>query len=106
MADDVLKPGYIPVQISYASPEETWVMDLQVPQGESVVQALDQAGLLERFAEAVEKGFIGIYSRKVPGDRVLLPYDRIEIYRPLVGLPQDIRRRRVERLRGKKAGKR
>lgn len=106
MVDPAVGPVLFPVQVCYASPEETLVVDLEVVQGTTVVQALEQAGLAERFSEAVQKGAIGIYGRKVPGDRLLGPHDRIEIYRPLADLPQNIRRRRVERLRGQKAEKR
>ena len=106
MVESAVEPMRFPVQVCYASPEETLVVELEVVRGTTVVQALEQAGLAERFTEAVGKGAIGIYGRKVPGDRVLEPDDRIEIYRPLADLPQNIRRRRVEQLRGKKAGKR
>ncbi len=99
MVESPLKPKCISVQICYASLEETWVMDFEVSQGTSVVQALEQAGLAGRFACAIEKGFIGIYGKKVSNDRVLMPDDRIEIYRPLADLPQNIRRQRVEQLR-------
>ncbi len=106
MVESAVEPVLFPVQVCYASPEETLVIDLEVIQGTTVAQALEQAGLAGRFPEAVGKGAVGIYGRKVPGDRLLAPHDRIEIYRPLADLPQNIRRRRVERLRGQKAEKR
>ena len=99
MAEPIVDLPRFPIQVCYASPEETWVLDLEVPQGTTVAQALEQAGVAERFTEAIEKGAVGIYGRKVPKDRLLVAYDRIEIYRPLADLPQNIRRRRVERLR-------
>ncbi|MBR7069249.1 MAG: RnfH family protein [Oxalobacter sp.] len=102
MADTVL----IPIQVCYASPEETWVLDIEVPLGISVVQALGKAGLVERFAGEIEQGHIGIYGRKVPVDTILAPYDRIEVYRPLADLPQNIRRRRVEQKRAQKGSRR
>ena len=102
MADTAL----IPIQVCYASPEGSWVLDIEVPQGTSVVQALGQAGLVERFAGEIERGHIGIYGRKVPVDTVLTPHDRIEVYRPLADLPQNIRRRRVEQMRTQKGSRR
>lgn len=106
MADPIVDFPRFPIQVCYASPEETWVLDLEVPQGTTVAQALEQAGVAERFADALENGVVGIYGKKVPKDRLLVPYDRIEIYRPLADLPQNIRRRRVEQLRERKTGRR
>lgn len=106
MADTVSTPIRFPIQVCYASPEETWVLDLAVSQGTSVIQALEQAGLATRFAEAVRKGHVGIYGRKVPPDQELRPDDRIEIYRPLTDLPQNIRRRHVEQMRALKGNRR
>ena len=89
------------VQVCYLSPDEQLIQEVPVPVGTTVVQALEKAGLSERFADAIRQGYIGIYGRKVPVDTVLSPEDRIEIYRPLQDLPQNIRRRRVEQMRGK-----
>ena len=89
----------ISIQICHVTPDEQLVRELSVPEGTTVVQAMRQAGLAERFAEAISHGYIGIYGRKVPVDTVLSANDRIEIYRPLKDLPQNIRRRRVEQMR-------
>lgn len=89
------------VQVCYLSPDEQLIQEIAVPAGTTVVQALEKAGLAGRFAGAISQGHVGIYGRKVPVDTVLSPEDRIEIYRPLRDLPQNIRRRRVEQMRGK-----
>lgn len=87
------------VQVCYLSPEDQLIQDVAVPIGATIRQALEIAGLSGCFAEAVQQGYIGIYGQKMPVDAVLKPDDRIEIYRPLRDLPQNIRRRRVEQMR-------
>ncbi len=106
MADPIPGGAGIPIQICYASPGESWVVDLAVPLDVTVAQAFELAGLSVRFAQALSKGDVGIYGKKVPVDTVLKPHDRIEIYRPLADLPQNIRRRRVEEIRAQKAERR
>ena len=106
MADPISAGTGIPVQICYASPSESWVVDLTVPLKTTVAQAFELAGISSRFAQAITNGDVGIYGKKVPLDTVLNPHDRIEIYRPLTDLPQNIRRRRVEEIRARKAERR
>ena len=98
--DDVLEQ--FPIQICYATPSEELVLNLKVKPGCTVIQAFHQAHLFKRFARAIENGDIGIYGKRVSLDRKLVSGDRIEIYRALMDLPQNIRRRRVEQMREKK----
>ncbi|WP_306302234.1 RnfH family protein [Shewanella marina] len=44
----------------------------------------------------IDTAKLGIYSRVVKPSEVLQRGDRVEIYRPLIADPKDVRRRRAE----------
>jgi hypothetical protein len=43
----------------------------------------------------MDPGAVGIFSRKVPLDHVLRDGDRVEIYRPLICDPKEMRKQRA-----------
>lgn len=88
----------ISVEVVYALPEKQYQLYVKVEQGSTVEQAIQKSGLLELRREinlSINK--VGIYSRPVKlGDEVN-EGDRIEIYRPLIADPKELRRQRAER---------
>lgn len=90
--------GVISVKVVYATPQRQVVRSLEVHEGCTVGEAIERSGLREEFPRmAVDPGAVGIFSRKVPLDRVLAEGDRVEIYRPLIADPKEARRRRASR---------
>lgn len=88
----------ITVEIVHAGVERLWRERVTVPAGATVLQALHASGLLERLPRAAIKPLrLGIYARRVDGDRVLRDGERIEIYRPLTLDPMAARRQRASR---------
>lgn len=86
----------IRVEVVYALPGRQQLVALEVPSGTTVEQAINQSGLREQFPGlVVNSNAIGIFSRKVPADTVLGNGDRVEIYRPLVADPKEVRRQRA-----------
>lgn len=84
------------VEVVYASPRAQRLVALQVEAGCTAEAAIRRSGLLEEFPEidlAVNK--VGIFSRACKLDAVLRAGDRVEIYRPLIADPKEVRRRRV-----------
>ncbi|HEY9150862.1 MAG TPA: RnfH family protein, partial [Gammaproteobacteria bacterium] len=79
---------------------------LEVPQGTTAGQAIERSGVLERFPGidlATQK--IGIFGKLNKPDYVLRPGDRVEIYRPLIADPKEVRKQRAaEGKRMKKGG--
>ena len=54
-------------------------------------------GILEKYPEIdLEKGKFGIFGKLSKTDAVLRDRDRIEIYRPLIADPKEVRRKRAE----------
>lgn len=87
----------IRVEVAYATPEKQSLKSLAVEQGCTVEDAIEQSGIRGDFPDmAVSPGTVGIFSRKVPLDRVLRDGDRVEIYRPLIADPKEARRKRAQ----------
>lgn len=89
-------PNQIAVEIAYAKPEKQLILTLKVPQGTTAEQAVMASGMLQKFPEidlAVSK--IGIFGKMVKPDTELREKDRVEIYRPLIADPKEVRRQRA-----------
>lgn len=86
------------VEVVYALPEKQFLKSLRVPQGTTVEEVIRMSGLLETRQDinlAVNK--VGIFSRAVKLSDEVKEGDRIEIYRPLIADPKELRRMRAER---------
>ncbi|MGD8679130.1 MAG: RnfH family protein [Lysobacterales bacterium] len=91
-------PDRIRVEVVYATPGRQELVELRVPAGSTVADAIELSGMKERFdGLVVDESAVGIFSRKVPMDHVLEAGDRVEIYRPLIADPREARRRRANR---------
>lgn len=94
----------IAVEVAYAKPEEQLILALQVPVGTSLREAVDQSGVLDRFPEIDPDAMkAGIFGKLKKSSQVLQAGDRIEIYRPLIADPKEVRKQRAAA--GKRTGK-
>ena len=88
----------INVEVVYALPEKQYLYSVKVPEGSSIEQAIQASGILELRRDidlTVNK--VGIYSRTAKLHDVVQDGDRVEIYRPLIADPKELRRQRAER---------
>jgi len=86
----------IRIEIVYALPSRQELIELKLPAGSSVQQAIDASGLLARYPEIdLAKTKIGIYGKLAKLDSVLREKDRVEIYRPLIADPKEVRKQRA-----------
>jgi putative ubiquitin-RnfH superfamily antitoxin RatB of RatAB toxin-antitoxin module len=94
--------GAIRIEIAYATPEKQVILSLKVSPGTTVEQAIAKSAIREEFPamKKVPAG-VGIFSRKVALDHILRQGDRIEIYRPLIADPKEVRRERAKKEAGK-----
>jgi len=84
----------IPVEVAYALPDRQALLPLMVPAGTTAMEAVQRCGILDLFPEInLQENRIGVFGRLCAGDRVLEAGDRVEIYRPLVADPKEVRRR-------------
>jgi putative ubiquitin-RnfH superfamily antitoxin RatB of RatAB toxin-antitoxin module len=87
----------INIELVYALANEQKLLKQQLPAGTTVAEAIQASGMLERYPEinpAVNK--FGIFGKLAKADTVLRDKDRIEIYRPLIADPKEVRRQRAE----------
>lgn len=84
------------IEIAYALPDRYFLKTLHMEQGTTVQTAILQSGILHQFSEIdLRENKIGIFSRPAKLTDVLENGDRIEIYRPLLADPKEIRRKRA-----------
>lgn len=86
----------IKVEVVYALPSRQEVVPLTLPAGSTLQQALEASGLLVKYPEIdLAKNKFGIYSKISKLDTVLRDRDRVEIYRPLIADPKEVRKQRA-----------
>jgi len=85
--------------VAIASPEGQEVIEVDLPGGSTLQDALEAAGAARRHPElgAMEAWRVGIWSRPARLDSVLRDGDRVEVYRALKADPKAMRRARVRR---------
>jgi uncharacterized protein len=87
----------INIDVIYALPHEQVLLKVQAAQGATVVEAIKLSGILEKHAEIdLSKNKLGIYGKLSKADAVLRDKDRVEIYRPLIADPREVRRQRAQ----------
>ena len=84
------------IEVIYALPARQPIVRLQLPAGSTVRQAIDASGLLQKHPEIdLAKNKVGIFAKLSKLDASLRDLDRVEIYRPLVADPKEVRRQRA-----------
>ena len=77
------------IEVVYAWPERAEVVEVRLPAGATVRDAMLASGL-----QGVQ---VGIFGKRVTMETRLADGDRVEIYRPLAMDPKETRRRRARR---------
>lgn len=90
-----LGSGQITVTVAYASPGVEVLVEVQLPAGSSVTAAVSRSGVLERLAIDPTRLEFAIFGQRAEGGTCLVDGDRVEITRPLVADPKQIRRQRA-----------
>jgi len=89
-------PEEIMVEVAYALPEEQVIISIKVPTKSDVKQAIKKSGIQKKFPNIdLSKNKVGIFGKKTTLDHPLKDRDRIEIYRPLILDPKEMRRKRA-----------
>ena len=87
----------IQVEVSFALPQQQMILPLRLAAGSTVAQAIEFSGIVEKFPEIdLSRNKVGVFAKLVKLDTVLRDKDRVEIYRPLIADPKEVRRKRAE----------
>lgn len=96
----------IEVEVVYAAVDRQVLLTVAVSVGTTVRAALLRSAVAEEFPELdLTHCPVGIFGKVVadPGSRVVQAGDRIEIYRPLLADPKEVRRLRAAKAAEAKA---
>ncbi|MBA54806.1 MAG: RnfH family protein [Pseudomonadales bacterium] len=93
-----MSDAMIQVEVAYALPEKQLIIPLTVKKGTTMFDAVVQSGIAAKFEgldiDAVPMGVFGKAERK-PKERVLEEGERVELYRPLIADPKEVRKKRA-----------
>ena len=85
------------VGVTYSEPGQQLWLNIEVPDGATVREAIDRSGILAQFPHIdLAEQKVGIFGRLVKPDAALRAGDRIEIYRAITCDPQTVPRRDLE----------
>ena len=86
------------VEVAYAAPARQEVIEVSVRPGATVEQVIRASGMLARFPEIdLTLQRVGIFGETARLQDAVRDGDRVEIYRPLVADPKEVRRNRAAR---------
>jgi putative ubiquitin-RnfH superfamily antitoxin RatB of RatAB toxin-antitoxin module len=99
----------IAVEVAYARPDKQKIVPLLVEPGTTALQAVERSGITKIFPEIdLATAKMGIFGQalgtkglKPPAQHELSAGDRVEIYRPLISDPKEVRRKRAEKASSK-----
>ncbi len=87
---------HITVEVAYALPEKQLIIPVQVAPETTAHEAIKASGIMVKFPEIdLENTQIGIFGKLTTPKTTLKQLDRIEIYRPLIADPKEVRRQRA-----------
>lgn len=88
----------INIEVAFALPNKQTLLSVQVDNDCNIEQAIEKSGILSTHPEInLLENKVGIWSRIAKLTDELNAGDRIEIYRPLIADPKEVRKRRAEK---------
>ncbi|MBA3660238.1 MAG: RnfH family protein [Gammaproteobacteria bacterium] len=90
------KNDMIIVEVAYVTSAQQCLVALKVTQGCTILEVINQSGILENFPQLKQGCLqVGIFSKRCQLSDRVRAFDRIEIYRPLLIDPKEIRRKKA-----------
>ncbi len=87
----------VKVELIYATLASQELINLVVEPGTDILGCIQQSGVLVEHPEIdLDQQKVGIFSQVKPLNHVVQNGDRIEIYRPLIADPKEVRRKKAE----------
>lgn len=97
----------IAIEVVYALADKQRLLRLSVPQGTTMREAVSLSGMQQHFPAAdLSQAPLGIFGKAVPKpeERVLEEGERVEIYRPLIADPKEVRKQRAAKAKAREEG--
>ena len=88
----------IQVEVVYALPDEQTLLSVEVPEGSTIEDVIRKSQILQyhsELEEKLDKLDVGIFGKLAKMDQPVRDKDRVEIYRPLIADPKEVRKKRA-----------
>ena len=86
----------ISIEVVYPLPDKQELFSVKLPVGATVRQAIEASGILQKHPEIdLGKNKLGIFAKLAKPDTEVRDRDRVEIYRPLIADPKEVRKQRA-----------
>lgn len=88
------------VEVAYARPDRQEIVQVRVPEGTTVLEAVEASGIVALFPEVNPRETdMGIFGKVVkdPSAHQVREGDRVELYRPLIIDPKQARLNRAKK---------
>ncbi|NQZ83722.1 MAG: RnfH family protein [Colwellia sp.] len=88
----------IQIEVVYGIPTSQKILALSVDNNSTIEDAINESGIKALYNEidlSVNK--VGVWNRSAKLTDIVNDLDRIEIYRPLIADPKEVRKRRAEK---------
>ena len=84
------------IEVVYALPHKQWIVSIPFAKGMTALDAAERSGLMESHPEIGTRPLVlGLFGKEIEHHQRLKDGDRVEICRPLVLDPREMRRRAV-----------
>ncbi|HIB97429.1 MAG TPA: RnfH family protein [Candidatus Thioglobus sp.] len=94
------------IEVAYALENKQTLLNIEVSEGISLKQAIEDSGILVLYPQIdLSKDKTGIFGKIAKLDVVLRDKDRVEIYRPLIADPKQVRKERAAQGKKMRSGK-
>lgn len=91
-------PELCSVEVVYGTSDKQEIVTVEVPAETSVEECITQSNIQQIFPEInLSENKVGIWNRTCRLKDIVQDGDRIEIYRPLIADPKEVRRLRAEK---------
>jgi len=89
-------PELINIEVVYPLPQKQEVIMVRLALGATLRQAVEASGVLQKYPEIdLAKNKLGVFAKLAKPDTILRDRDRVEIYRPLIADPKEVRKQRA-----------
>jgi putative ubiquitin-RnfH superfamily antitoxin RatB of RatAB toxin-antitoxin module len=86
------------IEVVFALPQKQQRVSLDLEPGSTALDAVRSSGLLQG-SPGIDMAGVGVWGRRVTPETKLREGDRVELYRPLIADPKEVRRVRAARTR-------
>ena len=94
------------IEVAYALENKQTLLNIEVDAGTTLKQAIEISGLLTLYPQInLMTDKTGIFGKIAKLDTVLREKDRVEIYRPLIADPKQVRKERAAQGKNMRSGK-